>query len=143
MLVADILSDRFHVIGRSRWMEFMDQFLVGGCTATQIGWSATKNAATYILALLKLKPRSDPFYISMKESIRSFHGAVKAGQTPMLDLEFGAELVDLCEKAATKVFGKPKKVEPQLAGPEKWDVTVLGGSGFIGAHVVRQLVEAG
>ena len=50
--------------------------------------------------MVKRKPRSDPFYLGMKNSIQAFYGDLAAGRGSCIDLEFGAHLVDVCERIA-------------------------------------------
>jgi len=150
VLVADILNNRFVMHGRGALMEPVDTLQQGLRSATATARGAFANAARYALSLAKLKGRSDPFFLSMVGSLDAFYAAVRSrgagGQMqPVASMSFGANLVEACEQAAAKAF------TPPLAPPQKetatrattGEVTVLGGTGFIGAATVARLVEAG
>ena len=144
VITADLITNRIFTAGRTRYPEFADAFLTGRQTALQILRQSRANAANYILSLLRLKTRSDPFYLSMAGSIRSFHDACSNGRTPEADGEFGADLVRICEKIADKAFPAPdESVRPQREPKEQSDVVLLGGTGFIGKHTVRKIRDAG
>ncbi len=79
--------------------------------------------------LLKLRPRSDPFFRSMRDSIAAFHAAVDAGRAPALDGQFGADLVAACERLAHAAFPVGRAPAPcaravacaaAAAGPSTW-----------------------
>ena len=135
VVTADMPNDRTTVEEASRWPDFYDSMLTGaGAGAALIGRSAL-NAASYVASTVKLKSRSDPFFLSMLGSIRAFHEGA-AGP----DGAFGARLVTLCERLAADAA-------PPAAAPvertQSWDVAVLGGTGFIGRHLVERLLAQG
>lgn len=149
MVVADILANRVATHRRSRWLEPVDALLTGLALASGLAGDSLANAARYAAATLHLAGRSDPFFRSMRASIAAFHEAVDQGRVPALDGAFGAGLVALCETIRDQALPAtqlppaapvPDAAVPDVAVP---DVAVLGGTGFIGAHVVRGLLEAG
>ena len=142
--VADILANRFFVYDRTRWLPAVDEALAGLRTAAGVAAESVRGVLNYSLSTAKLRPRSDAFFLSMKASIAAFHASLDAGQKPELDGAFGADLVSLCERLRDATFPTttPAPAVPAAdAGPP--DVAILGGTGFIGAHVVRAFLDAG
>lgn len=147
VLVADILANRFYTLSRSRYLEPVDALLSGLRTSAEIAGASLAGAASYALTLAKLKPRSDPFYVSMRNSITAFYTALAApgnetAAAEITDATFGGRLVAICEEIAGSAFERAG-TRPTATVAEKCDVAVLGGTGFIGAATVSKLVEAG
>lgn len=139
-ITADILANRCYSHRRGRWIEALDTALAGLSTAGAIAADSLGNLANYALSTAKLKPKSDPFFRSMRATIAAFHDAADAGRVPELDGKFAAGLVDACERLAA---GYRPASPVVLRAPEAADVTILGGTGFIGAHTVRRFRDAG
>lgn len=145
VIVADILANRTCTFGRTRFPEFADAFFTGRRAAQEIAGQSRHNAADYLLSLFKLKERSDPFYRSMAGSIGDFHDAIDDGRTPESDGVFGTDIVRICAEIRDIGFtAKPATAVPTPREPaEKSDVVLLGGTGFIGAHTVRHILDSG
>jgi nucleoside-diphosphate-sugar epimerase/predicted dehydrogenase len=148
VVVADILADRVSTHARTRWLEPVDALVSGLATAGGLARDSLANAGCYAAATLRLTGRSDPFFRSMRASIAAFHAALDRGEAPGLDGPFGAGLVALCEAIRDQAFptlpAPAVAVRPAaVAADAAIDVAVLGGTGFIGTHVVRQLLAAG
>lgn len=144
--VADILANRVFTYDRTRWLPAVDEALSGLRTAAALAADSVKGVLNYSLSTAKMRPRSDAFFLSMRASIAAFHAALDADRAPELDGAFGAGLVTLCERLRDAAFPKPAVVAAMPgaqvdAGPP--DVAILGGTGFIGTHVVRRFLEAG
>ncbi|MDR3416979.1 MAG: NAD-dependent epimerase/dehydratase family protein [Nevskia sp.] len=145
VIIADILANRVATHGHTGWLEPVDALLSGLALAAGAAGDSVANAARYAAATLHLTGRGDPFFRSMRASIAAFHEAVDHGRAPALDGTFGAGLVGLCETIRDQAFPTavpaPVAAAPLEAAPVH--VAVLGGTGFIGTHVVRQLLGAG
>ena len=140
VIIADILANRCITYGRTRWMDAVDGCLSGTRTATAMLRDSVGGTLSYIASLLKLQARSDPFYVSMRTSIAAFHAALDAGTAPELDGAFGAMLVDACERIRDTAFAAaPAPVSRRdHATPETTDIAILGGTGFIGSHLLQR-----
>jgi predicted dehydrogenase/nucleoside-diphosphate-sugar epimerase len=143
VLVADILNNRLVRNGRTRWLEALDQTLCGMSAAWDTGSASAANFVRYALSAAKLMPRSDAFFLSMKGSIAAFHKTLDQGAAPELDGRFGAQLVKLCEDVARRCFAAPAPVESLPKSDAPADIAILGGTGFIGTHLVQTLVARG
>ena len=145
VIVADMMTNRCYTHGRTRLPDFADAFFTGRSAAREIAGQSRKNAMDYLLSLFRLKERSEPFYVSMKGCIANFHNALDAGRAPESDGAFGAEMVRICEEITKTGFNyAPASAVPEpREAAEKADVVLLGGTGFIGAHTVRHLLQSG
>jgi predicted dehydrogenase len=97
---ADLRRNTLRVTAKSRYIEPVDNLIDGWRSGAALARSATAGFAGYAAAFLKLRPRQDPFYVSMDTSIRAFYDAVRAGAEPPASAEFGAGLVRVCEEIA-------------------------------------------
>ena len=98
--VADMFANQFHTLERTAYMEPLDAWLSARATSRQVRYQGFAVLRDYVLAMSRLKPRSDPFYLGMKGSLQAFYADLQAGVRPRIDLAFGAHLVDLCEAIA-------------------------------------------
>lgn len=148
MITADILNDRLSVQSRTKWPDFFDSFINGVSTGFMSISQSSSNLSSYIASILRLRPRSDPFFISMRESIAAFYRGLGAGKVPV-DGKFGLDVVRLCEQIAEAGGVAPRSAPATTSSAAavtrapNWDIAVLGGTGFIGTHVVRRLISSG
>ena len=140
--VADMQNNRFFTYRQTRWLPFIDNTLSGAQTAGSLLRDSGAMTANYILSTAKIKPRTDSFFQSMKESIGAFHDALDGGRKPPLDGSFGAHLVATCETIAQAAFVPSHRPAPRPAIGD-FEVVALGGTGFIGAHLVKRLLAEG
>lgn len=144
---ADFEKGRLGVERRSRYFPPFGPFWSGLAEAKSVGLQSLGSLTNGVLSGLALRPASDPFPISMRESLEAFYAGLETGRIPV-DGGFGAEVVALCEEAAREVLPQRSAVPPgsqlrpvDVAGP--CDVALLGGGGLIGRQVLRRLVSRG
>ncbi len=142
-VTADMISNRTFSYRRARWLEAAEYLTSGARIAGQVALQSIANAGAYALSISGLKSRSDPFFISMRSSIEAFYQALNAGEPIRSDAAFGASLVALCENIADGAFPTPEiKTTPPIAkSGNDYEILIIGGTGFIGRHVVAALTD--
>ena len=140
--VADIVRDRFFTYRRTRWLQPIDYALSGMATAAAIGRASLRNTVEFGLSTLGLGAKRDAFAESMRASIGAFHQALDRNALPESDGAFGAALVEICERATRALPTRSPRAAP-VGGHGDYDVLVIGGTGFIGRHVVDRLLADG
>ena len=108
---------------------------------------ARSNFRRQFSATLKKRPDANPFLGSIARSVAAFYQGVATGALDeRLAGRFGAEVIRTCERivkdagVATAPRSGPTPLE---AANGKATVLVVGGTGFIGKRLVRDLLTAG
>ncbi len=139
--IADVFANQFHTVERSAYMEPIDNWLAARASGRQIAAEGFAGLRDYALAMIKLKPRSDAFYLGMKGSLQSFYADLQASRRPRIDLEFGAHLVNVCEQVVTLVqataFGR------RAAGTSRRRCAAGAHRGRAGRHRFHRLLHRG
>ena len=144
MLEADFTHDNLSSERKSPWLEFWNSFLAGWKRGGMLRKDATRVLKNWMSSTLGLAERQDAFYAGMRESIAAFHGALRAGQPLPVDANQAAEVLDWCDTIAREVSKDEGQSLPLSDKPVRpGEVFVLGGTGFIGKRVVRDLLAAG
>ncbi len=145
-MFADLLHNQSFVQTKTKWTEGFDAFLNGRAMVRMVRSQNYRNFFNYLLGTLKVRLRSDPFFLSMKNSIAAFYRGLDTG-SPVVDGGFGAKVVEMCECIAKGLAMDSAEHRTAGEATQRWtgqyDVAVLGGTGFIGAHLVRRLLGAG
>lgn len=142
--VADMFANQFHTLERTAFMEPLDAWLSARATGRKVAAQGFGVLRDYVMAMAKLKPRSDAFFLGMKGSLSAFYRDLESHGKPSIDLAFGAHLVAMCEQVAASF--KPLAATERAAdlpAPQGDLVTVLGGTGFIGSYTVAALLDRG
>ena len=143
VIVADILANRVVRHVRTRWPAAVDALLSGGIAAGGLLSDAAANAVRRLGAGLRLTGSSDPSFRGLSASVAAFHAALDRGEAPAPDGALGAALVALAERIAEVLPAPVPVAAAPAAEAAAADVAVLGGTDFIGTHVVRHLLAAG
>jgi predicted dehydrogenase/nucleoside-diphosphate-sugar epimerase len=111
---------------------------------TQARWTLAK----YVLSKMGLEQRGTAYEESIARAMDAFYGATDGdAEEPdaRVSGQFGARVIRVCEQIGERANLPAESVrprtEPGLAGAgAKANILVLGGAGFIGKELVRQLV---
>ncbi len=145
MLEADMISAKVTASKPGAYLEFYDRFRDGVGRGLSLIWQSKLDAARYLGAQVKILGRADPFFRSIKGNVDAFYDDLAKPSAEDLDGSFGRALVKACEDIAADAAPDIKPV-PKVSTPDasaRYDAVVLGGTGFIGAALVRQLTDAG
>ena len=141
LIRADMVQNRFLCEEMGENLEPLDNYLQAKRLGQDLRRQTRAGLIAYGRSLLGLGPRSDGFYRTMVGSLGAFY----RGERPWVNTPEGAcEIVRLCEEVAAKAFPMPMpRTCTQGAAQFKPDVVVLGGSGFIGHHIVKAFADKG
>ncbi|MFT7485182.1 MAG: putative dehydrogenase/nucleoside-diphosphate-sugar epimerase [Candidatus Paceibacteria bacterium] len=141
VLEADFTHDTLSFERKTPWLEFWNGFLAGWRRRGQYGRDALRVLKNYLFATLGLAERQDAFFVGMRESIRAFHEQYRAGAPLPVCGAQAAEVLDWCDAIGRDVApSSAQPLELSNSAAREGEVVVLGGTGFIGRRVVRDLL---
>jgi nucleoside-diphosphate-sugar epimerase/predicted dehydrogenase len=139
----DYANNRVTAAETRRWPEAFGRLQNGISQGRSVAVQELSNIMKFTFSTVGLRPRTDSFFSSMHESIRSFYASIN-NSGPDGNFNQGARLVALCAEIAAH---SGAKLSPTIRTPARSqfaaDVLVIGGTGFIGQHVVPALVNKG
>jgi predicted dehydrogenase/nucleoside-diphosphate-sugar epimerase len=109
---------------------------------------ANQTLLKYIKSKLKLESRGNPYGESIARAMDAFYAVPGGELDARLDGRTGAHVIGLCERMGTIANLPPEEIvpwkAPQVAACAVTPrILVLGGTGFIGKELLRQLTQAG
>jgi predicted dehydrogenase/nucleoside-diphosphate-sugar epimerase len=130
---------------KTPWLDAFDAYAAGARRGSALRRGARAGLLQYLRQTLRLAPRDDAFFAGMRDSIRAFHAAYRAGAAPPGDAADVAAVLAWCE-ACVRELPSARRA-PALAfearAPRAGEVVVLGANGFIGRHTLRALLARG
>lgn len=123
-----------------------DSFSTNMAVAKQLMGNSACNLVSAVKNTLKKSPEANPFGISIARSVKAFYETMDGKLDSRLDGQFGVNVIAACEKITAQAnFEAPRSNQVWTVLPPHKTPTVLviGGTGFIGKYLVKQLVEAG
>ena len=140
---ADFLHERCLVQTRTKEMDFYNSLRTGRKIARDLTRQSISGAAGYILSQLKLVPKNDPFIVSMNNAVTAFYeGIDNAKRGRAVEGQAGADVIKMCEQVTATLAPVSIVEKPVAPSPESFEVVVIGGTGFIGSHLLKQLLDA-
>ncbi len=108
---------------------------------------AKRNLREYVLDKAKLRRNGNAFAVSIERSLQAFYAGLAGMMDPRCSGQLGRQVVEQCTRLAKlapaeaqAIVHTPKAIcEPQ----QHVETLVLGGTGFIGRELVRQLIKSG
>jgi predicted dehydrogenase/nucleoside-diphosphate-sugar epimerase len=143
-IAIDYVNNRVTRATSTRWPDFVDSFLCGQIVAGQLTAQSLRNLMMHGLSLARPRPRSDPFFRSIKASIESFYQTLERAPESLTGAA-GRRTVETCVRIAEIAHGPApeRRARPGADEGTVFDVAVLGGTGFIGPHLVARLLSEG
>ena len=145
----DLINDVYTIDRPTPRVAPLDSMIRRLTQGRQLAGCGLRNFGRYGLSLLRLAPRSDAYYHSMRDSIEAFYAEIARGERTSASAESGRLVIQGIELAAASVKRRddvgPAAATRRLASPapRNGDILVLGGTGFIGRRLVAALVASG
>ncbi len=108
---------------------------------------AWENLKHYALSKMKLSDRGNAFGYSISRSVQAFYAGIGGVPDERNTGRLGRDVIEQCVRigdlAGVTRVQRPVAPRSAASAPPKPEVLVIGGTGFIGRELVRQLLSAG
>jgi len=144
-LEADLFHDQVAGERKTLYLDFWNSYLAGARRAKELKRDARGVLLDWSRFTLGIGKRKDAFYIGMRDSIRAFHSAFRAGKALPNDARTATQVTEWADALAGDTSATPPPIPlfPLPGMARKGETVVLGGTGFIGRRVVERLLAKG
>ncbi len=144
---VDLESWTYDLQCHSPYQDDFDRWQVTRNRGKSLVDQARGNLGRYIASKFKLSQRGNPYGYSIQRACDAFYRGIRGDRDPRVSGETGLEVIRTCVEIGARAGLKPPR-PPRINSPAKSVVTpvktlVLGGTGFIGRELVKQLIDAG
>jgi predicted dehydrogenase/nucleoside-diphosphate-sugar epimerase len=147
---VDLINNTYQLDRATKYIDAGDRFLRRLRQSWQILKGGLAGFLGYGLSTLGALKRTDAYYASMLGCARAYYAGFKQAEKSPSSAHKGLWVIRGLEDCASDYRGKTNTVVTPRApasGPEPTpqtgDVLVLGGTGFIGRHLVKALRQSG
>jgi nucleoside-diphosphate-sugar epimerase/predicted dehydrogenase len=138
---ADLLRNLYYIQDKTVFPDYLESF-ANGMRHISCAFQGTGNFANYCLSKIKLKARSDLFYVGIKNSVDAFCKALGDTSPVPVSTQDGQSVVAACEQiiksARLQPNTQPVSINTNL---DSEDILITGANGFIGTALVKQLLQ--
>jgi predicted dehydrogenase/nucleoside-diphosphate-sugar epimerase len=146
--VADLNSNVATIDTATSLGPDFDRYRRATSAARQITRQARSTLSDYVRSRAKVGERGNPYEASFLDCIRAYYDSLKGGGVldKRLSIDTGVQVIETCERVyqAAGIAPTPQlQAAPPAARSMSPKILVLGGTGFIGSHLVQRLTEEG
>ena len=124
-----------------------ERYKRGKSQIAQIRQQTRATLADYIFSKVKLRKRGNPYQTSFQDAIACFYEGLRSpsGLDSRISGDLGRQVIETCEMIIGKASleGRIDLPRVELADGFKPTILVLGGTGFIGRTLIKQLLDKG
>lgn len=143
---ADLERNTYLLQRNGRYTQDFGKYELLTNLGNELHRQARTNLAQYVLSKCGLGRNGNAYARSIEQSIRTFYSGLRGTMDPRCSGQLGRQVVEQCARiAAMAEVQRPsvKRVARVAQADAPADVLVLGGTGFIGRELLRQLLKAG
>ena len=146
--IVDLDANTCAIDRRTSLSADLDRYARSRSLARQIRSQARKTLWNALRSKFRRTRAGNPYQTTFRESIAAFYGAIRSGAVldSRIDASSGRTAIECCTKIIQAADLKPVVLPPmrrRSATAASPTVLVLGGSGFIGRELIRQLLAGG
>ena len=141
-IYIDFLNNRYLVQKKSLFPDYLDP-TANAMRYLKPALGGLKDFSDYAMSKVKLKDRSDSFFMTMKNSICAFYKALSSNNPLPCIGEDGVKVIEACEKwiQASQIEDNPADTYTFKQAQDDDEILVTGATGFIGRKLLEKLIS--